>query len=65
MPFDWAAMAPIVHDARRRDPARWEAAAMSSVVSTIPVGHHIHREAPDEFAAAVLPHLSHVADATV
>jgi pimeloyl-ACP methyl ester carboxylesterase len=26
-------------------------------VVTIPAGHHIHREAPDEFAAAVLPFL--------
>jgi pimeloyl-ACP methyl ester carboxylesterase len=37
----------------------------SSVVTTIPVGHHIHREAPEEFAAAALPHLALVADATV
>ncbi len=92
VPFDRAVMAPSFDDARRRDPARWEAlrritaptmwisggptshieparieaaaAATSSVVTTIPVGHHIHREAPEEFAAAVLPHLSSVADAT-
>jgi pimeloyl-ACP methyl ester carboxylesterase len=67
-PAWWAGLARITADtlwlaggpSSHIDQARLRAAAAlmpSARVVEIPVGHHIHRAAPDEFAAAVVPFL--------
>jgi pimeloyl-ACP methyl ester carboxylesterase len=53
----WLAGGPASHV--DQDLIREAAARMPSArVVEIPVGHHVHREAPDEFAAAVIPFLT-------
>jgi pimeloyl-ACP methyl ester carboxylesterase len=62
-PTLWLSGGPASHV----DPSRSVAAATATPTAdlvTIAVGHNIHDDAPAEFAAAVLPHLSTVADAT-
>ncbi len=67
-PARWASLARITAPtlwlsggpASHVDPSRSEAAAAATPTATlvtIPVGHNIHHDAPDEFAKAVLPHL--------
>lgn len=52
----WVSGGPASHvDPSRSEAA--EAATPTASLVTIPVGHNIHRDAPEEFAAAVLPHL--------
>ena len=55
-PTLWLSGGPTSHV----EPSRSEAAAAATPTAslvTIPVGHNIHHDAPEEFAAAVLPHL--------
>lgn len=54
----WIAGGPSSHIDQDRLALAAESMPAAKVV-TIPAGHHIHRDAPDEFAAAVLPFLNH------
>jgi pimeloyl-ACP methyl ester carboxylesterase len=87
VPFDWAALAPIVIQLNRPDPAWWGDLALISAPTlvigggtesfisqeeladtarripnaelvTIDAGHHVHRNRPDDFLAALLPFLA-------
>ncbi len=56
-PTLWLSGGPASHV----DPSRSAAAAAATPTAslvTIPVGHNIHRDAPEEFANAALPHLN-------
>jgi pimeloyl-ACP methyl ester carboxylesterase len=53
----WIAGGPVSHVDQDRLAEAVNAMPSAKVV-TIQVGHHIHREAPDEFAGAVLPFLN-------